>query len=126
MAEIDFVTCRIALGGDLLNILYRSKYDPVSIPEIDILSRIHGDVHVTDIQYCETRESTPAEEKNRLLSKYSEQLVQEVFPGRNPNMNMLAPDRPANLGVDPSMVEDTEAGEGDTGAAQPKKGKAKV
>jgi hypothetical protein len=93
--ELDWVSCKIAIGGDVRQVIFRGPTNPVSVPELDILAAIHGDASVTDIKPIATTESTAAEEKNRLLSKYSGALVNGIFPGRSPNMNMLAGVRPS-------------------------------
>lgn len=95
MAEIDWVTCKLALGGDDRNVIYRSKHNPVTTPELEILSAIHGENSVRDVEFLKTTETTAGEEKLRLLSKYSERLVNSVFPGRTPNMGMVFGDRPS-------------------------------
>jgi hypothetical protein len=97
MAQLDWVSCKVALGGDIRNVVFRSQYDPVSVPELDIIAAIHGENSVTEIAYCTTTETTSADEKIRLAGKYGDKILNELFPGRNPNMGMLAPDRPAGL-----------------------------
>jgi hypothetical protein len=89
MAEIDWVTCKIALGGDLRSIVFKSEFEPVTVPEIEIIAAIHGDASVSDVEYLKTEETTPGEEKNRLISIYPETVVSGIYPGRNPNMNMV-------------------------------------
>jgi hypothetical protein len=93
MAELDWVTCLVALGGDVRSIVYKGPTNPITVPEIDVLIKLHGDASVTDVEFFETTESNAAEEKNRLLSKYPEPLVSELFPGRNPNMGLVFADR---------------------------------
>lgn len=95
MAEMDWVMCKITLGGDVGNVVYRSNFSPVSVPELDIIRMIHGEVNVNDIRWCATSQTTPMEEKARLLSIYKETDVNAVYPGRNPSgMPMLADERP--------------------------------
>ena len=92
--ELDFCTCMIAIGGDVRQIVYRGESNPVSVPEIDILLALHGESSVNNIEYCRTEPSTPGDEKNRLLAKYSPSVVNAIFPGRTPNMPMISGVRP--------------------------------
>jgi hypothetical protein len=94
VAELDWVTVKIAIGGDVRNIIYRGEFNPVTVPELEILAHLHGDGAVRDVQFLKTTQSNFAEEKLRLLSKYSENTVNAIFPGRNPNMGMVLADRP--------------------------------
>jgi hypothetical protein len=93
--NMDWVTCKVTLGGDVTNIVYRSKFSPVSVPELDILRALHGEASVHEVTYLKTTQSSPAEEKARLMSIYKEADVTAIYPGRNPSgMPMLADDRP--------------------------------
>ncbi len=93
MAELDWVTCKIALAGDVRSIIHRGPHDPVSVPELEVIMALHGSDAVRDPEYLTTTESSAAEEKARLLGKYSERDVSGVYPGRSPNMGMIFADR---------------------------------
>lgn len=93
MAELDWVTCKIALGGDVRSVISRGQFDPVSVPEMEVIMALHGSDSIRDPEYLRTTESSASEEKVRLLSKYSERDVSAIFPGRSPNMGMIFTDR---------------------------------
>ena len=95
MAEMDWVTCEIIIGGDARMIGYKGSSDPMSIPEVAVLREIHGEESVQNLKYFKTTETTAGEEKIRLLSKYSAAPVNTAFPGRAPQMHMKADDRPS-------------------------------
>jgi hypothetical protein len=95
MVEMDWVECEVMIGGDIRMIGYRGPTEPLSIPEIAVIRELHGEESVRKMKYVKTTETTPAEEKNRLLSKYSAGVVNTAFPGRAPQMHMKADDRPS-------------------------------
>ena len=95
MADMDWVECEVLIGGDARMIHYISSYGPVSVPEVAVLREIHGEESVRNMKFVKTTESSPGEEKLRLLSKYSAGVVNTAFPGRAPQMHMKADDRPS-------------------------------
>ena len=95
MAEMDWVECEIMIGGDMRMIAYKGPSEPLSIPEIAVLRELHGEDSIRNMKYVKTTESTPGEEKLRLLSKYSADKVNTAYPGRAPQMHMKADDRPS-------------------------------
>lgn len=86
--EMHFVTCMIALGGDIRNVLPRTEFSPVSWPELDIIRSIHGDDSVTDIKPFVKVEQTAKQEKERLMHIYGAAVVENTFPGKNPQMEL--------------------------------------
>lgn len=89
---MHFVSCIIALGGDTGQLLHRGAHDPVSWPEVGVLQMIHGEDAVTDFTVVsEDDEATRQSEKLRLISIYGAPMVETVYPGRNPMMELTMP-----------------------------------
>lgn len=84
-------TCKIMLGGDTGNILVRDQFTPVSWPEIAVIQFLHGEESVFDIAAFKHVERKPAVEKERLGSIYNNRIVEELYPGRSPSMEMEMP-----------------------------------
>ncbi len=80
----------IALGGDIRNVVHRSAFEPISYPEIEVLRAIHGDDAVRDVEVVGEHPSSAKEEKERLLTIYG-RVVEDVYKGRVPNMEMEMP-----------------------------------
>jgi hypothetical protein len=88
---MDFVACKIALGGDPANIIYRGPDLPVSWPEIRVLQHLHGEDNVFDCEYVGSESVTSQAEKMRLLGLYGAEAVNICFPGSRPMMDMEFP-----------------------------------
>lgn len=90
---MDYVSCKIALGGDPANVLYRGPDHPVSWPEVRVLQQLHGEDNVFDCEFVAGRsESTTAQaEKMRLLGLYGSEAVGFCYPGSRPLMEMEFP-----------------------------------
>ena len=88
---MDFVVCKIALGGDSNNVIYRGPDTPVSWPEIRVLQHLHGEDNVFDCEYVGEDASTTQEEKMRLLGLYGSEAVNICYPGSRPMMDMEFP-----------------------------------
>lgn len=89
---MHLVACIIALGGDTGQLLHRGPHDPVSWPEVGVLQMIHGEDAVTDFTVVsEDDDATRQSEKLRLVSIYGAGIVEQVYPGRNPMMEMTMP-----------------------------------
>jgi len=88
---MHFCTARIHIGGDNNNIYFANEFDPVSWPEISILQLIHGGDSVdTVVPFADVEQSGPAE-RHRLALKYGEEVVAEVFGGKQPPHQLEAP-----------------------------------
>lgn len=85
---MHFCTAKIALSGDLLNVVHRDSFAPVSWPEIEILRTLHGEEAITDIKPFVRIEQSAKDEKHRLAVIYGAEIVEHVFPGRNPQMQL--------------------------------------
>lgn len=83
---MDFVACKIALGGDSNNVLYRGPDAPVTWPEIRVLQHLHGEDNVFDCEFVYTEPATSQAEKMRLLGLYGSEAVNICYPGSRPMM----------------------------------------
>ena len=88
---MDFVACKVALGGDANNVIYRGPDVPVSWPEIRVLQHLHGEDNVFDCEYVGHDSSTSQAEKMRLLGLYGSEAVNICYPGSRPMMEMEFP-----------------------------------
>jgi hypothetical protein len=88
---MDWVSAKIALGGDPNNVLYRGPDKPVSWPEIRVLQHLHGEDNVFDCEYVGQEPATTQAEKMRLLGLYGAEAVNICFPGARPTMDMDFP-----------------------------------
>lgn len=88
---MDFVACKVALGGDSNNVIYRGPDVPVSWPEIRVLQHLHGEDNVFDCEYVSSESTTSQAEKMRLLGLYGAEAVNICFPGARPMMDMEFP-----------------------------------
>ena len=91
MAEMHICTCTVALGGDQGSIVKRGPHNPVTFPELAVLSHIHGEESVDNVQVIDAIDRAPAEEKARLMLKYPATAVNMLFPGKSPPMQCAAP-----------------------------------
>lgn len=87
---MHFCTCKVAIAGDLRQIVERTPFNPVSWPEVEILRSLHGDGSVTDVSVIAEFPQTAKDEKERLRLKYGNAILEDIFPGRNPRMEMEA------------------------------------
>ncbi len=88
---MHYCTAKIRLSGDLRNVVSRGHHNPISWPEIEILRVLHGDDSVIDVTPFVRVEQSVKDEKERLRFKYGNDVVEQVFPGRNPQMELEAP-----------------------------------
>ena len=88
---MDFVSCKIALGGDPNNVLYRGPDVPVSWPEVRVLQQLHGEDNVFDCVFERAEQATVQGEKMRLLGLYGSEAVGFCYPGSRPMMEMEFP-----------------------------------
>jgi hypothetical protein len=99
---MDLVACKIALGGDSNNVIYRGPDTPVSWPEIRVLQHLHGEDNVFDCEYVDQDSSTTQVEKMRLLGLYGAEAVNICYPGSRPMMEMEFPGDKEPIGPRPS------------------------
>jgi hypothetical protein len=91
--KMHYCTCRINLAGQGFHILDILATEPMSWPEIQLMMSMHGDENIYGIKPIATVDTSPMEEKRRLMGKYRGQqaLIERVFPGRTPQMDLLMP-----------------------------------
>lgn len=116
---MHLVSCKIMLGGDPQQIVYRGPFDTVSWPEVGVLQSIHGEDSVLEIKVEGLNaEATRPAEKLRLIGIYGGDVVENVYPGRNPMMEMLVPGQATEvvLAPEPGSPEAIKQSEADAAA----------
>jgi hypothetical protein len=88
---MHFCRAMISLGGDSENVYYADQYAPISWPEIAVIQNLHGIDSVTAVEPFASVEQSPREERDRLVAKYGEEQVSEVFGGKRLPTEMDAP-----------------------------------
>jgi hypothetical protein len=88
---MHFCTAKIQLAGDLRNVVHREQDRPISWPEAEILRYIHGEEAVLDVKPFVSVKQTAKQEKERLGLIYGHSVVDDIFPGKNPQMDLDAP-----------------------------------
>jgi hypothetical protein len=87
---MHFCRADIAIGGDRNNIFHAGEFSPVSWPEILLLQYVHGDDAIDQVEpFVQVPQSSKAE-RQRLIFKYGEPVVLEIF-ARQPINQMEAP-----------------------------------
>ena len=87
---MHFCRADIAIGGDRNNIFHAGEFAPVSWPEILLLQFVHGDDAIDQVEpFVQVPQSAKAE-RQRLIFKYGEPVVLEIF-ARQPINQMEAP-----------------------------------
>jgi hypothetical protein len=89
-SPMHWCTCRINLSGQNLHIIVIGPHAPVTWPEVQVLSLLHGEDNLYDIKPCAVSDVNPADEKRRLWAKYGDK-VERVFPGRVFRMELQMP-----------------------------------
>lgn len=89
MKKIQYCTCRINLSGQNCHTVVYDEFNAVSWPEVQILMALHDEENVMDVMPVRIGECWPSQEKERLLSLYSARVVEAVFPGRSPRMELV-------------------------------------
>ena len=81
MSTFQLLSCDIALGGDILNVVARHAFIPVTYPEMLILRYLHGESAVTQVFEVGTVEREDAAERERLVETYGSVVREKLFPG---------------------------------------------
>ena len=92
------VTCEILIGGDLGNTVVKAG---ISVPEIVLLTALHGVGSVTNMKLEGENVIGNASELKRLSDLYGRDIVTKAFPGANPALPKLLID----IGIDDVAVE---------------------
>lgn len=116
-------TAYIMLGGDHGSVVYRGPDNPVSWPEVGVLQVLHGEESVFNIEVIDELTRHRSAEKLRLQRLYGDQIVEAIYPGRSPTIEMQVPgyepkhgpkvprrdpDADENEPEDPGEYEDTD------------------
>jgi hypothetical protein len=116
-------TAYIMLGGDHGSVVYRGPDNPVSWPEVGVLQVLHGEESVFNIEVIDELTRHRSAEKLRLQRLYGDQIVEAIYPGRSPTIEMQVPgyepkngpkvprrdpDADENEPEDPAEYEDTD------------------
>lgn len=88
---MHFCVCQVRLNGDMLNVVPRGEFNPVSWPEVEVLRFLHGNESVIDVKAFVKVTQSAKDEKERLRNIYGSPVIEEVFPGRNPQMELDMP-----------------------------------
>jgi hypothetical protein len=81
---MHFCKADIALGGGTDNIYHAGYFAPVSWPEVLLLQFLHGDDAVNNVEPFAQVDQAPKAERRRLLDKYGEKAILDVFARQNP------------------------------------------
>lgn len=105
MQKMDICTCKITLGGDNRQVVFRGPTRPMTYPEVDLMRYMHGDRFVTDVVVIKTVETTNSAELEALRTKYGK-TAREAFPGTRPRLPLEAPaDVPRDYIIDEPVSE---------------------
>jgi hypothetical protein len=88
--KMHWCTAKVNLAGQGFTVFVFNEFLPVSWPEVQVLMALHGDENLMEIKPCKVSETTTRAEKNRLYAKYGN-IVERVFPGHAPRMELLMP-----------------------------------
>ncbi len=84
-------TCSVMIAGDVGNIMVRGPANPVSWPEIGVLQFLHGEEAIFNISAVRAVKTTGAQEKQRLGGIYNPAIVDSLYPGKSPVMELEMP-----------------------------------
>lgn len=88
--NMHFCTAKVNLSGQGFHIFEFLETDPISWPEAQVLMQLHGEENVYEVKPVSVADTSLIDEKRRLLGKYGK-VVEQVFPGRVPRMEMCMP-----------------------------------
>ena len=96
MAKMTLLWCLIRIQGDMNQVTPPSDrgFGPciISWPEAQVLAVIHNaDDALEQVRVVGTAETTPRAEKARLNALYGDKVVEQLFPGVSPRMELEAP-----------------------------------
>jgi hypothetical protein len=82
MTKFQLLSCDVALAGDILNVVARHAFNPVTYPELLVLRYLHGENAITNIFDVGHVERDEDDEFKRLMETYGGETVREkIFPG---------------------------------------------
>lgn len=88
MSNFQLLGCHVALAGDARHVVPKCEDDPVTLPEMMVLKHIHGPDAVTDIYEIGEVERDQADERKRLIEKYGDKPLIEIFGGLSARLPM--------------------------------------
>jgi hypothetical protein len=88
---MHFCHAEVRLAGDLRNLVVRDAFSPVSWPEIEVLRALHGHDAVENVKVVGEYKQSAKEEKERLRLIYGNNVLEDIFPGKNPQMELEMP-----------------------------------
>lgn len=82
MPQFQLLACDVALAGDILNVVARHRFNPVTYPEMLTLRAIHGQNAVENVFLCGHVIRDEETERNRLVAIYGEEIINKrMYPG---------------------------------------------
>jgi hypothetical protein len=104
----------ISIGGDPQQVYYADQYAPISWPEVQMIQFIHGSDSVDRVEPFVRVPFSSREERQRLVMKYGEDKVAEVFPRSGP-VDMEAPEATLARGLEwkNPITQEAEVTEGE-------------
>jgi hypothetical protein len=76
----------VALGGDEGQIVHRTQDNPITYPEMLVLTYLHGENAVSDAYALGSIERENMDELERLRVTYGKLAITDVFPGIKPRL----------------------------------------
>lgn len=87
MPKYQMLTCRVAIGGDVQNVVVRSASRPITYPELIVLQVLHGESAISHIEDCGETEDRPRDEEYRRIADiYRDDVMKMLFPGHAINL----------------------------------------
>lgn len=87
---VQLVSCEVATGPNHETVVKRTAFRPVTYPETVILDRLHMQPGkpeaVRRVSHAGYVTRSLRAEKKRLAEKYGSRIVEQVFPGQQPQM----------------------------------------
>jgi hypothetical protein len=97
--KMHWCTARVNLSGQGFTVFWYDATNPISWPEAQVIMALHGEENVFEVKPVAIGETSVSAEKERLALKYGFKAVEQVFPGRNPRMEMTMPAESENLPI---------------------------
>lgn len=88
---MHFCTAKVAITGDLNNVMVRGSFQPISWPELEILRTLHGEESVTDVEPFVRVPQPPKAERERLSLIYGNDVLTHIWGGTRPPHEMEDP-----------------------------------
>ena len=79
---MHFCKAKIAIGGDNRNVFVATEFSPVSWPEVLVLQAVHGEQSIDEVEPFVAIDQSPRDERFRLGEKYGEEVIDNVFGGK--------------------------------------------